>query len=166
VAQNVLIDNKPAVTLYDNIGNSLASIIVYYQFTTYKQSTIVCYRSEKNTSELSQLSAQVSRGLGVNFTATSAFIVTWPYMATNSSNSLVSAQCILITNGLASFLIYNFERLDSSGGGGVTYYYDTYGVGASHNVPSVSVNGSNVNASGQYIYQVYREFNVVNLIKI
>jgi hypothetical protein len=132
---------------------------VNYQVAAYfnaifTQTIVFCYRTETSAIELAKLSAQVTAGLGVSFTATNAFIVTWPFYSVSGINSLISVQIILTTNGAASFIIYNYERLDVTGGGA---WFANVGSAGNFSLPSISVNGSNVNASGQYIHQVYRK---------
>jgi hypothetical protein len=114
----------------------------------------VSYRSFIDSATLSNLSSIIKwyyfQSTTVNFAATKGFVATWNNVPYASNQSLlVNAQTILVTDGVVSFFIMNFGRIDS-------YTFSSYGNLTSGVFTSFSGSSltSNVGLPGTSIYLV------------
>ena len=76
----------------------------------------VYYRVVKNDTDLARLSKEIRSAAPLKFaafTATHAYAITWYKMASYYDTSRTNTyQCVLVTNQLNSFLIFNYDKLD------------------------------------------------------
>ncbi len=129
-------------------------VYVYYIVSGYSASASFRYRSETNTAQLDKLSLQLKLCNLVSpiFSATNAFIVTYyQNPATNNASLLNSFQLILTTDGTLSYLVFNYERLDQIDTTSWKGFRAPNGIHINF-IPSL--NGSNCNVPGQYVFRV------------